>query len=137
MANYNKVILVGNLTRDPELRTIPAGSQVCEFGLAMNRTWTTPSGEKKSEPTFVDISAWAKAAETIGKYMSKGDPILVEGRLQTRSWEGKDGKKQTKLSVVCERFQFLGRPSDGEKRAEARKPDNSGNWPDDPGSIPF
>jgi len=132
MANYNKVILVGNLTRDPQLRYTPNQQPVCDFGLAINRQWTGQDGQKHSEPTFVDITAWARSAETINKYMHKGDPILIEGRLQTRSWEGQDGQKRTKLSVVAERFQFLGRAggarqssSAGESQAGAAEPSDS------------
>jgi len=109
MANYNKVILVGNLTRDPQLRYTPNQQPVCDFGVAINRQWNSPDGQQRKETTFVDMTAWARSAETISKFLGKGDPILVEGRLQTRSWEGQDGKKRTKLSVVVERFQFLGR----------------------------
>ena len=107
MANYNKVILVGNLTRDPELKYTQGGSSVCEFGIATNRTWRTQQGEQREETTFVDCNAWGKTGETINQYMAKGRQILVEGRLKYDSWEGQDGKKRSKLSVVVENFQFI------------------------------
>ena len=113
MANYNKVILVGNLTRDPELKYTQGGSSVCEFGIATNRTWKTQQGEQREETTFVDCNAWGKTGETINQYMAKGRQIFVEGRLKYDSWEGQDGKKRSKLSVVVENFQFLGGRNEG------------------------
>ncbi len=109
MANFNKVFLIGNLTRDPELRVTPSGTSICKFGLAINRNYTTQDGEKREETTFVDIDAFGKPAEIISKYMAKGRPILIEGRLKLDQWEDKNtGDKRSRLGVVCENFQFLG-----------------------------
>lgn len=109
MANLNKVFLIGNLTRDPELRYTPGGTAVVDFGMAMNRRWTpSQGGEKREEVTFVDVQAWARAAEVISEYCRKGNPIFVEGRLKLDTWEGRDGQKHSRLRVVVEEFQFLG-----------------------------
>ena len=100
MANFNKVILAGNLTRDPELRYTPKGTAVVKFGMAINRTWKSETGESKEEVTFVDVDAWGRQAEVIAQYMRKGRPILVEGRLQLDSWEDKTThEKKSKLKV--------------------------------------
>ena len=107
MASFNKVILMGNLTRDPEMRVTPSGLSICKLGLAVNRNYTTRDGERREETTFVDIDAFDKQAEVIAKYMSKGSPILVEGRLKFDQWES-DGQKRSKLSVVLDRFEFVG-----------------------------
>src|ERR1043165_6407432 len=109
MANVNKVILIGNLTRDPELKYLPSQTPVAEFGLAVNRTWTGQDGVKKEEVTFVDCSAFGKQAELLSKYKKKGDPLFVEGRLKLDQWEGQDGSKRSKTRVVIENFQFLNR----------------------------
>lgn len=122
MANFNKVILMGNLTRDPELRNLPSGTAVVEFGLAVNRTWSDQSGEKRESTTFVDCKAMGRTAEIIGQYMSKGRPIFIEGRLEFRTWEAKDGSgKRSKLDVMVESFQFIGsqRREDGGAPAQA------------------
>ena len=109
MANYNRVLLMGNLTRDPELSFTPSNMPMCKFGLAVNRQWTDKnSNERREETTFVDCVAWARQAETIKQYMSKGKPIFVEGRLSYSSWENQEGQKRSKLEVVVERFQFIG-----------------------------
>jgi single-strand DNA-binding protein len=108
MASFNKVILAGNLTRDPELRYTPKGSAVAKIGLAVNRTWKTESGESKEEVTFIDIEAWGRQAEVIAQYMRKGRPLLVEGRLKLDTWEDKNThQKQSKLKVVLETFSFI------------------------------
>ncbi len=108
MASFNKVILAGNLTRDPELRYTPKGTAVCRFGLAINRNWTSETGEKKEEVTFVDIDAFGRQAEVVAQYMKKGRPFLVEGRLKLDQWEDKNThQKQTKLKVVLEGFSFI------------------------------
>src|ERR1700684_3707059 len=108
MANYNKVILIGNLTRDPELRYTPKGSAVAKIGLAVNRTWKNEAGESKEEVTFIDVEAWGRQAEVIAQYMRKGRPLLVEGRLKLDSWEDKTThQKQSKLKVVLETFCFI------------------------------
>lgn len=108
MAGYNKVILMGNLTRDPQLRYLPSNTAVCEFGLAVNRVWRDRDGNQKEEVCFVDISAFGRQGETINQYMSKGRPILVEGHLRFDSWTGQDGQKRSKLIVVLDSFRFVG-----------------------------
>ena len=107
MANLNKVMLIGRLTRDPETRHISSGNSVVSFGMAVNRTYTNrASGEKVEETTFVDVEAWGRTGETIARFMQKGRQIFVEGRLKFDSWE-RDGQRRSKLSVVCETFQFM------------------------------
>ncbi|MDZ4828986.1 MAG: single-stranded DNA-binding protein [Phycisphaerae bacterium] len=108
MANLNKVMIMGNLTRDVELKQIPNGQQVAQIGLALNRRFKTKEGEDREEVTFVDCEAWGRQAEVIAQYMSKGKPIFIEGRLKLDTWEDKDGKKQSKMRVVVEDFQFIG-----------------------------
>ena len=107
MANLNKVMLIGNLTRDPELRYLQNGTAVCDLGLAINRKWKAASGEMKEEVVFVDVTAWGKQAETISEYLQKGRAIFVEGRLKLDQWTNQQGQKQSKLNVVMENFQFL------------------------------
>ena len=120
MASFNKVILVGNLTRDPELRYTPKGTAIAKFGLAVNRAWTSESGEKKEEVTFVDIDVFGRTAENVAQYMRKGSPMLVEGRLRLDQWDDKQtGQKRSKLGVVGEIIQFLGSPRAGEGGAPA------------------
>ena len=114
MANFNKVMLMGNLTRDPEVRYTPKGTAIATITLAVNRTWSSESGEKKEEVTFVDVDVWGRQAETIGQYMAKGRPLFVEGRLKLDQWDDKEtGQKRSRLKVVCENFQFLGAPKGG------------------------
>jgi len=124
MASFNKVILAGNLTRDPELRYTPKGTAVARLGVACNRKWKSDTGELKEEVTFVDVDAFGKQAETIGQYLKKGRPILIEGRLRYDTWEDKQTKqKKSKLGVVLESFQFLdsgGGRGDGGEGAPAR-----------------
>jgi single-strand DNA-binding protein len=122
MANFNKVLLMGNLTRDPELRYTPNGTAVVEFGLAINRKWTGQGGEKRDETCFVDCQAWARGAEIISEYCRKGSALFVEGRLRLESWEGRDGQKRSKLRVVVENFQFVGAPSGARGTAEGAPP---------------
>ena len=120
MASFNKVILVGNLTRDPELRYTPKGTAIAKFGLAVNRVWTSESGEKKEEVTFIDIDVFGRTAENVAQYMRKGSPMLVEGRLRLDQWDDKQtGQKRSKLGVVGEIIQFLGSPRAGEGGAPA------------------
>lgn len=116
MASFNKVILVGNVTRDPELRYIPSGTAVTEIGLAVNDRRKTASGEWVEETTFVDVTLWGRTAEVAGEYVTKGSPLLIEGRLKLDTWE-KDGKKNSKLKVVCERMQLLGGRGEGGGRS--------------------
>ena len=108
MANFNKVILAGNLTRDPELRYTPKGTAIASFGLAINRKWKSETGEAKEEVTFVDVEAWDRQAEVVAQYFKKGRPILVEGRLKFDQWEDKNThQKQSKLRVRLESFSFI------------------------------
>lgn len=113
MASFNKVILLGNLTRDPEIRYTPKGSAVADIALAVNRNYTLDTGEKREEVTYVDVVLWARLAEIAGEYLKKGRPVLIEGRLQMDSWDDKQsGQKRTKIRVVGETMQLLGsRPS--------------------------
>ncbi len=112
MANYNRVMLMGNLTKDPELKYIQSGAAVVNLRMAINRNYTTKSGEERKEVCYVGVVVWQKQAENCAKYLSKGRPIFVEGRLQTRSWETDDGQKRSVLEVVADRVQFLGSPRD-------------------------
>ncbi len=128
MANLNKVMLIGNLTRDPELRVTPKGTAICTFSLAVNRKFRDESGADREEVTYVDIEAWGKAGENISKYCTKGRPLFVEGRLRLDQWEDKNTKeKRSRMKVVCENFQFLGSgrgdgaaPGGGEGGGESR-----------------
>jgi single-strand DNA-binding protein len=109
MASLNKVFLVGNLTRAPELRYTPSGTAVSDLRLAVNRSYTTQGGDRREETSFLTVVVWGKQAEASAQYLDKGSPVLVEGRLQTRDWETKDGQKRNVVEVVAERLQFLGR----------------------------
>jgi single-strand DNA-binding protein len=112
---------MGNLTRDPELRYTPKGTAIAKIGLAINRYWTTESGEKKEEVTFVDVDIFGRTAENVGQYMKKGRPILIEGRLRLDQWDDKQtGQKRSRLGVVAENVQFLGSPAGGSENASAR-----------------
>jgi single-strand DNA-binding protein len=112
MASYNRVVLMGNLTRDPELRYIPSGAAVTDVGLAVNDRRKNAQGEWVEETTFIDITLWGRTAEVASEYLSKGSPVLIEGRLKFEQWE-KDGQKRSKLKVVGERMQMLGSPGGG------------------------
>jgi len=112
MASLNKVYLMGNVTRDPQLRHTPGGSAVCAFGLAVNRRYSTAQGEDREEVCFVDIEAWGKQAEPCANYLGKGAPVLIEGRLRYDQWDDREtGKKRSRLTVWADRVQFLGQPS--------------------------
>jgi single-strand DNA-binding protein len=114
MASFNKVVLVGNLTRDPELRYTPKGTAIAKIGLAVNRVWTNEAGEKKEEVTFVDVDVFGRTAENVGQYMRKGRPILIEGRLKLDQWDDKQtGQKKSRLGVIAENVQFLGSAQGG------------------------
>jgi single-strand DNA-binding protein len=115
MASFNKVILLGNLTRDPEVRYTPKGTAVTEIGMAMNRNYTAENGEKREETTFVDVTLWGRTAEIAGEYLKKGRPVFIEGRLQLDTWDDKQsGQKRSKLKVVGEGLQLIGgRPGSG------------------------
>ena len=109
MANYNRIVLIGNLTRDPQLKFLPSQTAICEFGMAINHKYKTASGEQREEVCFIECTCFGKAGEVINQYMQKGRPILVEGRLKFDSWEDKQGGgKRSKHSVVVDNFQFLG-----------------------------
>lgn len=137
MANLNKVMLIGNLTRDPELRHTPKGTAVSELGLAINRVWYDDNKQKQEDTTFVEVTFWGRQAESIQQYLTKGRPIFVEGRLQLDSWDDKEtGKKRSKLRVIGESFQFIdSKPGGGNssgggggysERPEQSAPQNSG-----------
>src|SRR5580693_6799904 len=120
MPSFNRVIIAGNLTRDPELRYTPKGSAVANFSLAVNRTWKSESGENKEEVSFIDIEAWGRQAEVIAQYMRKGRPLLIEGRLKQDTWEDKNThQKQSKLKVVLESFSFI----------DSNRPEGAGGAP--------
>jgi len=116
MASFNRVLLIGNLTRDPELRYIPSGTAVASFSIAVNRNYKLPSGEKKEDTTFVRIVVWGRMGEVCSEYLRKGSPVFIEGRLQSRSWEGQDGQKRSTVEVIAQAVQFLG------SRGGARQP---------------
>jgi len=111
--NLNKVFLIGNLTRDPELRNLPSGAAVTSFGMATNRVWKNQQGEKQENVQFHNIVVFGRQAEIVNQYLSKGSLVLIEGRIQTRSWEGKDGGKQYRTEIVAERIQFGPRSGQG------------------------
>jgi single-strand DNA-binding protein len=153
MASFNKVILLGNLTRDPEVRYTPKGTAVTELGMAVNRVYSAENGEKREETTFVDVTLWGRTAEIAGEYLKKGRPVFIEGRLQLDTWDDKQsGQKRSKLKVVGEGLQLLGSPrgaggggggggdeeSGGGPRASrpAPPPKPSASEPDDD-EIPF
>jgi single-strand DNA-binding protein len=127
MPSLNKVLLMGNLTRDPELRVTPKGTSICQFGLAINRQFKMESGESRDEVTFVDIEAWGKQGETIAKYCTKGRPLYVEGRLRLDQWEDKNTKeKRSRMKIVLEQFQFLGDGRGGGGSSQAGGGEESG-----------
>lgn len=133
MASMNKVVLIGNLTRDPELRSIPSGASVVNFGVAVNRRYTNREGERVEDVDFFNIVAWGKTAETVATYLKKGAQVAVDGRLSSRSWETEDGSKRTVVEVVAENVQFLGRRADGESQDAAG---GRGDPNSDPGPAP-
>ena len=126
MAAFNKVILIGNLTRDPDLRVTNTGLSICKLGLAVNRNYTTKEGESKDETTYVDIDAFGKQAEILSKYMQKGKPLMIEGRLKLDQWESSDGQKRSKLGVVLENFQFIGGREESSSQSSNAYEDNAG-----------
>jgi len=134
MASFNKVLLLGNLTRDPEVRYTPKGSAVCDLGIAVNRSYTTDAGEKREEATFVDVTLWGRTAEVAGEYLKKGRPVFIEGRLQLDSWDDKQtGQKRSKLKVIGETMQLLGSGrGGGGAPAEASEEDRPSSRPTPP-----
>ncbi len=136
MPSLNKVLLMGNLTRDPELRVTPKGTSICQFSLAINRSWKSDSGEKMEEVTYVDVEAWGKQGEVVAKYLTKGAPIYVEGRLRLESWEDKTTKqKRSRMKVVLEQFQFLASAKDAQR--ESAPPPAERKTPPPPSESPF
>lgn len=116
MANLNKTQLIGNLTRDPELRHTPKGTAISEIGIAISRVWKDDSGNKQDETTFVDVTLWGRQAELAQQYMSKGSSVYIEGRLAVDTWDDKEsGKKRSKLKIIGENMQFLGAKNDGNR----------------------
>lgn len=143
MSNLNRVLLMGRLTRNPELRYTPQGTAVSEIGLAINREYTVGT-ERRKETTFVDVTLWKRQAEVVCQYLKKGSPIFVEGRLSFDSWETQDGQKRSKLRVVAENFQFLGSRAEGESpagddQASSQEQNSTGYGPpvNSPGSPPI
>lgn len=143
MANFNKVLLMGNLTRDPQLSYTPNQTAVADFGLAVNRKWKGQDGENKEETCFVDCRAFGRTAENINKYLTKGRPLFIEGRLTFDSWTAQDGTKRSKHRVTVENFQFLGGPAAGSAGANKPEQDMSEKSPEAEGNstgtddIPF
>jgi single-strand DNA-binding protein len=121
MANFNKVMLIGNLTRDPQLSYTPNQTAVVDFGLAINRRWTGQDGSQRDETCFVDCRMFGKRAEVVNKYCKKGNPLFVEGRLTFDSWQAQDGSKRSKLKVTVESFEFLGGGDGGGGSGQARQ----------------
>jgi single-strand DNA-binding protein len=133
MASLNKVFLIGNLTRSPELRYTPSGTPVADLRLAVNRAYTTQSGDRREEAHFFTVVVWGKQAESCGEFLDKGSPVLIEGRLQTRDWETKDGQRRNVVEVVAERVQFLGRG----KAAVAAESEPIGEPTEGTDDVPF
>lgn len=125
MASFNRVILIGNVTRDPELRYTPNSLAVTDVGLAVNDRRKTQSGEWVDETTFIDITLWGRTAEVVCEYCTKGSPLMVEGRLKLDSWEGNDGQKKSKLKVIGERIQLLGSKGGGGEGRSYSRPQSS------------
>ncbi len=138
MANFNKVLLMGNLTRDPQLKYLPSQTAIVEFGIASNRKFKSGNGEDREEVTFVDCVAFGRSAEVINQYCRRGNPIFIEGRLKYDQWEDKQGGgKRSKLSVVVESFQLMGGKSERQEQPGRQPEQNQGNdYPPD-GDIPF
>ncbi len=128
MAGFNRVILMGNLTRDPELKYLPSNTAVCEFGLAVNYRYRDRDGNQKEEVCFIEVSAFGKRGEVINQYMSKGRPILIEGRLKLDTWTGQDGQKRSKHGVILDNFTFVGSRGDQPQRDEAGGAPAGSNW---------
>ncbi len=117
-ASLNRVMLIGNLTRDPELRYLPSGQAVASFSVAVNRTYMAATGEKKEEVSFIRVVVWAKRAEVCHEYLRKGSPVFVEGRLQSRSWDAPDGTKRSAVEVIAQNVQFLGKGSSRDSKEQ-------------------
>ncbi len=136
--NLNKVLLGGRLTRDPEIRYSPKGAAICEFGVAVNRTWKSESGEKKEEVTFLDVTFFGKSGEAIAQYLKKGQPIFIEGRLNLAQWDDKQtGAKRSKVKVVGESFQFVGGKESGSSPRSAPPAQTTTAPEPEDQSVPF
>jgi single-strand DNA-binding protein len=131
MATLNRVFLMGNLTRDPEVRYLKSGQAVCDLRLAISRRFKTTTGEEREETCFVNVAVWGRQGEACGQYLSKGSPLFVDGRLQYEEWE-KDGQKSSRLRVVADRTQFIGAP----KRAEYSDSAEAGGFPEPAAKVP-
>lgn len=130
MASLNKIFLIGNLTREPELRYTPSGLAVTGFSVAVNRNYTTPSGEKKGSTTFMRVVVWGKRAEVCAEYLNKGSLVFVEGHIQSRSWQAQDGTKRNTVEVVANNVQFLGVPKGAAVSKEYPADETQGSSPD-------
>jgi single-strand DNA-binding protein len=141
MASYNRVLLMGNLTRNPEIRYTPSGTAVADLGLAVNENFKNKAGEVVEQTCFVDVVVWGRQAETSAEYLQKGSPVFVEGRLQLDQWENQQGEKRSKLRVRADRVQFLGSPGKGAEYsaapASAEAPASSPPPADDDEDVPF
>ena len=135
-ANFNKVFLMGNLTRDVELKYTPNNQPVAAFGIAMNRRYRTREGEDREDTTFVDCEAWGRTAEVMNQYLAKGRPVFVEGRLKLDQWQDKDGNNRSKLRVVVENFQFIDSRSSGGGQAPAKGDAKQPAYAGDKGPAP-
>ena len=144
---FSKAIIVGNLTRDPELRSTPSGAQVCGFSVAVNRNYKDASGNSQEQVSFIDCSAWGRSGELIAQYAKKGSGILVSGRIEQRSWEDKEGQKRSRVEIVVEDFNFLGGSDGGAGGGRSGRssnndtqdvaPDDISDEPIDLSEIPF
>ncbi|MFH1665787.1 MAG: single-stranded DNA-binding protein [Candidatus Omnitrophota bacterium] len=134
-ASLNKVFLMGNLTRDPELRYIPSGSAVANFSIAVNRVYKDNTGERKEEVSFIRVVVWGKMAEVCGEYLAKGRAVLVEGRLKSRTWEGQDGQKKNALDVIANNVQFIGAKGEKGPGLSGRPQAQAGSRDEEYGSI--
>ena len=134
---YNRIQLAGNLTRDPELKFTPQGTAVCKLGIAINREWKDASGEKKKEVSFFNITVWGKSAENCGKYLTKGKPIFVEGRLQTHKYKTQCGEERTATDIVADSVQFLGSAKDDDRKVVAPPTDESPELASEGDEVPF
>lgn len=138
-ANFNKVIIAGNLTRDPEVKYVGSGTACCQMSLAVNRVWYDNNKQKKEETTYVDVTLWGKQAESAGEHLSKGKSVLIEGRLKLDTWDDKQtGQKRSKLGVVAESMQFLSPSGGGRQQSEDRQESSGGFTPAAPDDdVPF
>ncbi len=136
MASYNRVLLIGNLTRNPEIRYTPSGAAVADLGLAVNETFKNKAGETVEQVCFVDVVVWGRQAETASEYLHKGSPVFVEGRLQLDQWENQQGEKRSKLRVRADRVQFLGSPGKGTEYAAAPASASAPQVPSTPAPAP-